>query len=37
MRSPVVEVRTYRAEPLMRAPLLDLLRSRAFRMQRELG
>lgn len=35
--SPVVEVRTYRAKPSMRAPLLDLLRSRAFPLQRELG
>ena len=35
--NPVVEVRTYRAKPSMRAPLLDLLRSRAFPLQRELG
>jgi len=35
--SAVMEVRTYRAKPTMRAPLLDLLRSRAFPLQRELG
>ena len=34
---PVVEVRTSRAKPSMRAPLLDLLRSRAFALHRELG
>lgn len=35
--SAVIEVRTYRAKPSMRAPLLDLLGSRAFPLQRELG
>jgi uncharacterized protein YciI len=32
-----MEVRTYRAKPSMREPLLDLLRSRAFPLQRKLG
>jgi hypothetical protein len=35
--SPVMEVRTYRAKPSMRGPLLDLLQSRAFPLHRELG
>jgi hypothetical protein len=35
--SSVMEVRTYRAKPSMREPLLDLLRSRAFPLQRKLG
>ena len=35
--SAVVEVRTYRAKPAMREPLLELLRSRAFPLQRQLG
>jgi hypothetical protein len=35
--SAVIEVRTYRAKPSMRGPLLDLLRARAFPVQRELG
>jgi hypothetical protein len=35
--SAVIEVRTYRAKQSMRAPLLELLRSRAFPLQRELG
>ena len=33
----VIEVRTYRAKPGMRALLLDLLRSHAFPLQRALG
>jgi hypothetical protein len=33
----VIEVRTYRAKPSMRSPLLELLRLRAFPLQRELG
>ena len=32
-----MEVRTYRATQSMRAPLLELLQSRAFPLQRELG
>jgi hypothetical protein len=32
-----IEVRTYRAKPSMRTPLLDLLHSRAFPLQRKLG
>ena len=32
-----MEVRTYRAKQSMRAPLLELLQSRAFPLQRELG
>lgn len=35
--SAVIEIRTYRAKPGMRAPLLELLESRAFPLQRELG
>lgn len=35
--TPVIEVRTYRAKPGMREPLLELLRARAFPLQRELG
>ena len=35
--SAVIEVRTYRAKPGRRAQLLDLLRTRAFPLQRELG
>jgi hypothetical protein len=35
--SAVIEVRTYRAKPGMRARLLDLLRTRAFPLQRKLG
>jgi hypothetical protein len=35
--SAVIEVRTYRAKPGMREPLLDLLRSRAFPLHRKLG
>jgi hypothetical protein len=35
--SAVIEVRIYRAKPSMRAPLLELLRSRAFPLQRQLG
>lgn len=35
--SAVIEVRTYRAKPGMREPLLELLRTRAFPVQRELG
>jgi hypothetical protein len=34
--SAVIEVRTYRAKPGMRARRLDLLRTRAFPLQREL-
>ena len=33
----VIEVRTYRAKPSKREPLLDLLRRRAFPLQRRLG
>jgi uncharacterized protein YciI len=33
----IIEVRTYRAKPGMRTPLLELLRSRAFPIQRALG
>lgn len=33
----IIEVRTYRAEPGARERLLDLLRARAFPLQRELG
>ena len=33
----VIEIRTYRAKAPMRAPLLDLLRSRALPLQRDLG
>lgn len=35
--SAVIEVKTYRAKVSMRAPLLELLHSRAFPLQRELG
>ena len=35
--SAVIEVRTYRAKPAMREPLLELLRSRALPLQRQLG
>jgi hypothetical protein len=35
--SAVIEVRTYRAKPAMRGRLLELLHSRAFPLQRELG
>jgi hypothetical protein len=35
--SAIVEVRTYRAKPSMRAPLLQLLRTRTFPLQRKLG
>lgn len=35
--SAVIEVRTYRAKAGMRAPLLEVLRSRAFPVQRALG
>lgn len=33
----VIEVRTYRAKPRMREPLLELLRTRAIPLQRKLG
>jgi hypothetical protein len=33
----VIEVRTYRAKPGMRKALLELLQTRAFPLQRELG
>jgi hypothetical protein len=35
--SAVIEVRTYRAKPGMREPLLALLQTRAFPLQRQLG
>jgi hypothetical protein len=35
--SAVIEVRTYRAKLGMREPLLELLGTRAFPLQRELG
>lgn len=35
--SAVIEVGTYRAKPGMRAPLLDVLRSRALPVQHALG
>ncbi len=35
--SAVIEVRTYRAKPGMRARLLELLRAQAFPLQRDLG
>lgn len=35
--SAVIEVRTYRTKPGMRPRLFDLLHSRAFPLQRELG
>lgn len=37
LMSAVIEVRTYRAKPGMRAQLLEVLESRAFPVQRELG
>lgn len=35
--SAIIEVRTYRAKPSTREPLLDLLRERAFPVQRRPG
>lgn len=35
--TPEIEVRTYRAKPGLREPLLELLRARAFPLQRKLG
>lgn len=33
----VIEVRSYRAKPSMRTPLMEVVRSRAFPLQRRLG